>query len=498
MITKLPKPAAITALILFVGFCVGIALLLWVLFAGPVPLGAQAYRIDVPLREAPGVVAGTSVRIAGIDVGEVRDVSVDAEGGGVVAELEIDPDYAPRPVDTTAIVRRKSLLGEGYVELSAGSASEPALPEGASLPRSQVRAPVSIGKLLMTFDHSTRSDLSTWLTSSGAALDGSAPSLSAAVARYEPFVSETRDTLDVVRGERQATSDLIRSWGGVSDALRGDGQLHALVTNANQMFAATAARDRELAETVRIMPTFLREAGSTSEAIGDFSTRATPLLEQLRPSARALEPVLSDLDAVSPDLEGLMDALEPLERAAKRGTPALGDLLGESEPLLARAKPYLGGVVPILDYVYDYRRELAAFLGNAAATTQATLPAAGGGAPLHYVRGSLPISAATLAAYPRRTSSGRSNPYPAPGDALDLRKGLPEFGSYLCIERPLPNLSPALDPEIASVIPFYYTDDPDDTPAALSPPRPPCRDEGPLGPRVDGGDGFYPHLEPLP
>jgi hypothetical protein len=264
------------------------------------------------------------------------------------------------------------------------------------------------------------------------------------------------------------------------------------------MFAATAARDRELAEAITIMPTFLREAADTSEAVGDFSGRATPLLEQLRPSARALGPVIADLGDVSPDLEALMAALEPLDRATERGVPALSGLLDETEPLLARAKPYLGGLVPMLDYLRAYDGELTGFLANSAAASQATLPSAGAGPPLHYIRGSLPINAESLAAYPKRMSSSRTNAYPAPGDALELRDALAGFGSYLCIERPLPSLSPVLDPDVAEVIPFYYTDDPALPPAELSPPRPPCRDEGPLGPRVDAGAGSYPQLEALP
>ena len=47
-------------------------------------------------------------------------------------------------------------------------------------------------------------------------------------------------------------------------------------------------------------------------------------------------------------------------------------------PFFARLKPYLGGVVPVLDYINDYRREIAAFFANGTATTQGVLSSSSG------------------------------------------------------------------------------------------------------------------------
>ena len=63
----------------------------------------------------------------------------------------------------------------------------------------------------------------------------------------------------------------------------------------------------------------------------------------------------------------------PLTQASKAGFPAFERFLDESVPWLARLKPYLGGVVPVLDYINDYRREIAAFFANSTAISQGTL-----------------------------------------------------------------------------------------------------------------------------
>ena len=54
----------------------------------------------------------------------------------------------------------------------------------------------------------------------------------------------------------------------------------------------------------------------------------------------------------------------PLTSASKAGFPALEQFLDASVPLLARLNPYLGGVVPVINYINDYRREIAGFFAN--------------------------------------------------------------------------------------------------------------------------------------
>ena len=82
----------------------------------------------------------SDVRISGVSVGKVVSVSLDRHTGLTKAVMQIDTQYAPRPADTRAILRQKSLLGETYVELSPGSQTGPKLPDGGTLPRGPDRA----------------------------------------------------------------------------------------------------------------------------------------------------------------------------------------------------------------------------------------------------------------------------------------------------------------------------------------------------------------------
>ena len=498
MIKKRPSIPALAALIAFTAGCFATAVYLWIAFGGPIPLKPQGYEMKVAVRDGQGLVAGTDVRIAGVNIGSVQGVELNDELDRTVATLEIEDEFAPRPIDTKAIVRQRSLLGERYVELSAGTAAGPTLEEGGTLDPAQVDEQVSFEDVIATFDEETRDELSSWLTEYGAGLEGGGQSLSAVLAALDPLAVETGEALEVVRRQQEETSALIREGGGALSALsERQGQLSGLIANSARTFRATAAKDEEFADAMTILPTFLDELRVTSARNAEFSEDTKPLLDQLRPAATELTPVARDLEAYAPDLRRALKGTETMARTTKKGVPAVLRYIEVNLPALESAIPWIGGIVPIFDYATLYRREITGAVANLAATTQATLPPAGGGAPAHYVRGSLPISLEAIGAFSQQFGTNRSNPYPAPGQALDLAQGLPLFGDYLCVNRTLPTISPALSADITTALGFYYTDVPTN-PNPVDPPSPPCRSQAPLGPTTNSGGGSFPNVQPLP
>ncbi len=78
------------------------------------------------------------MQISGVPVGHVVSVGLDHRTGLSRAVIEINKQYAPRPADTRAILRSKTLLGETYVELSPGDPNGARLADGGHLPQAQV------------------------------------------------------------------------------------------------------------------------------------------------------------------------------------------------------------------------------------------------------------------------------------------------------------------------------------------------------------------------
>jgi phospholipid/cholesterol/gamma-HCH transport system substrate-binding protein len=350
---------------------------------------------------------------------------------------------------------------------------------------------VNLDKILSTFDPVTRRAFSTWQQQYGIALTNRGQDLNAAIAELYPFASNVDAVLAVLNRDSAATTALLRNGGQVFSALsRSPAQLRGFIRNSNAVFGATAARNTALADTIRAFPAFNIATRQTIDRINSFAATTKPLIDELRPAAVKLSPALQQVAIFAPELRNLLVDVGPLTQASRAGVPAFEQFLNDSIPWLARLKPYLGDIVPVVDYINTYRREIAAFFANSAATTQATSANITQTKQLHYLRISNPVNPEVLTAYQRRLSSNRGNPYPVPGQADKLLAGLPVFGGHLCTATPLPSVGQTIPASLAAVLRnVYFTSNPS---------GPPCKAQAPLGTATTGQTQAFPQLKPLP
>ncbi|HWE59300.1 MAG TPA: MlaD family protein [Solirubrobacteraceae bacterium] len=475
----------------FAGSCIGLLIFLWISFGGATPFAPAGYRLDAEFNQAIDLAQQSDVRISGVSVGKVVNVGLDSRTGLTRALIQIDSRYAPRPADTRAILRAKTLLGETYIELTPGSRYAPKLKDGATIAQTQIAPTVQLDQILSTFDPQTRHAFSIWQQQEGIALTGRGEALNAALAELFPFATNVDRVLAVLHNQSAATTTLLRDTGIVFSSLSASpSQLQGLIRNSNATFAATAAEDVGLANTIRAFPAFLIQTRSTVNRLTRFARTTKPLIDEFRPAAVQLSPALQQTVTLAPELRNLMVDLGPLTSAARSGVPALENFLNTSVPWLARLKPYLGGLVPVINYVNTYRREIAGFFANSTATTQGTGANLAQTTTLHYLRISNPINPELLTPYQKRLSSNRGNPYMAPGGYGQLVGGLSVFGNYLCTSNPQPTIGPNVDPTTAAILKSaYYTPNPG---------GPPCKAQPALGPLTTGQLQSFPHLTPLP
>ncbi len=478
-------------MVFFALSCVGLLIFLWVSFGGSVPLAPQGYRFNVEFDQAVQLADQADVRIAGVSVGTVVSKSLDRKTGLTKAVIQIDHQYAPRPIDTRAILRAKTLLGETYVQLSPGSQSAPKLPDGGTLPVAQVEPTVQLDQILSTFDPVTRHAFQVWLQQGGQALTNRGQDFNAAFAYLYPFATNVNAVLAVLNRDAAATSTLLRDGGQVFSALsRSPSQLQGFITNSNAVFKTTAAQDQALASAVRAFPAFNVATALTIDRVKRFAETTKPLIDEVRPAAPALSQALEASVTLAPELRALMINIAPLTSASAVGVPALQQFLTDSVPWLKRLTPYLGNLVPVLDYINVYRREVAAFFANSTAATQATDFNNVSSKQLHYLRTSNPVNPEALTAYQNVLESARRAPYMAPGGFDNLRGGLSVFGNYLCTNNPQPAIGATIPANLAKVLrDVYYT---------VNPGGPPCKAQPPLGTLTTHQNQFFPHLQPLP
>ena len=177
-----PSNLAVLTMVGFTASCVGLLIFLWISFGGTLPFNAQGYRFSVEFNQATELASNAEVEIAGVTVGHVTSVGLDHSNGLTRAVIQIDHQYVPRPAGTRAILRQKSLLGETYVQLSAGNPHGPKLRDGATLPPGQVAPTVQLDQILNTFDPRTRAAFATWMQQGGIALSNRGQQFNAAFA----------------------------------------------------------------------------------------------------------------------------------------------------------------------------------------------------------------------------------------------------------------------------------------------------------------------------
>ena len=322
MIKQTPTPARLAAMLAFALSCFGILMYLWLTFGGAVPLQPQSYRVHVLFPEATTLANEADVRISGVSVGKVKTKTVKPGLNRTDVVLEIDAPYAPIPANTHAILRAKTLLGETYVELTPGSKSSGKVPDDGTLRSANVAPTVELDEIFRTFDPKTRTAFQEWMMSQGRAFQGRGQDLNAALGNLAPFAENTSTLLQILDEDRTDVRRLIRNTGDVFSALtERQGQLRGLIVNSNRVFETTAARNQQLADTFRVLPTFLTESRKTLVRLTAFTDNANPLVTQLRPAARQLSPTLIELEQLAPDLLGLFRSIDPLVKVSKTGLP---------------------------------------------------------------------------------------------------------------------------------------------------------------------------------
>lgn len=441
-----------TQLLVIAGFalsCFGILLFLWITFGGPTPFKAKPYEVEIPFNEATQLAQQSDVRISGVSVGKVQDIELAPDGKHALAKVDINDKYGPIPQDTRAILRTKTLLGETYIELTPGDRNGPKLADGGTLPAAQIAESVQLDEIFRTFDAKTRAAFQTWQQEAAIAIEGRGADLSYAFGELEPAFTQFDHLFRQLDSQQLAVKQLFSNGATALQALRGrQGELAGLIQNSNSVFSTTAARDHEIEALFRAFPTFEDESKLTLNRLKTFSIDAAPVMRQLVPVAEQLSPTLIALSKFAPQAKGFFEGLEPVIARAPTGFPAVRKLFRDQFPPLLRAvDPFLRNLNPVITGLGLYKHELTATMANLASVANAKLPVENAREEhAHYLRAMGPFSPESLATFPTRTTTNRTNAYPQPLSAKSLATGLPSFDTRACSAGVTATINPETTP----------------------------------------------------
>jgi phospholipid/cholesterol/gamma-HCH transport system substrate-binding protein len=116
-------------------FAVGLFMIIGILCLGYISiklgkmeiLGDKGYEVEAVFANSGGLKTGSSVVIAGVDVGRVKEIALDDYQARVVLNLPLNIKIQE---DAIASIKTKGLIGEKYVEITPGGAEELIQPGG--------------------------------------------------------------------------------------------------------------------------------------------------------------------------------------------------------------------------------------------------------------------------------------------------------------------------------------------------------------------------------
>ncbi len=315
-------------------------------------------QYQVAFSDVKGVASATSLREAGIEVGDVAGSRI--VGNHAVVTLNLLSKYAPLYKNAELEIRPVTPLDDMYVDIvSRGTKSAGVLRPNEIVPISQTQSPVEIADVLDVFDTDTRDELSTLLNQLGAGLSGDGgEELRASFEELVPFLNVAGKMTSAMAQQRTRLAQLVHTFGGISQELdTRDTQLAQFVSYANDTLASLAHSSGPLGQTIQELPATMSAMSSAFgelrvaensldpalqslhpvaqvlptalDALSRFSTAAKPALRALLPAADQLEPMAQQLEPTARSLSGALTALKPEAPELNRITtyPAAGNCL---------------------------------------------------------------------------------------------------------------------------------------------------------------------------
>jgi phospholipid/cholesterol/gamma-HCH transport system substrate-binding protein len=331
------------------------------------------FTFYVTLQSSPGVSPGNGqeVRIAGVQVGDIRSVEVDDQGDAKLG-LAIDPQY--RVYDNAKVVLRpKSPLNEMYMELNPGAAPGKQLDEDGVLPVANSARPIQIDEVLGHLDVTTRDALTSLLSESDVALAKAPEQLPEGVAETDQVVKNLRPVAEALQSRKDTLANLVTSLQQIATSISGDDKrLSELATALQRTLDTVGKRNDSLDATLATLPDLTRKLKQATDSVQGLSDQLDPTLENLHKATGTLPESLSRLTKTVDRIGSTVDAATPVVAKARPVVADLRPFVGN----LNEALPSLGSITKNLDPVtgnlVSYLNDLGAFVVQTRSVTSLT------------------------------------------------------------------------------------------------------------------------------
>jgi phospholipid/cholesterol/gamma-HCH transport system substrate-binding protein len=298
--------------------------------------GSGAYSVKAEFINAGQLVRGNPVQVGGVSVGSVGDIKITPDGQAEVT-LKIEDAKAPLPRGTQATIRQFSLSGiaNRYVDLRLPNGrSDRDIPDGGRIGVEATRTAVDLDQLFNTLDPETRKSLQGFFKGQARQFSGRGEQANKGLEYLNPSLSTTSRLFNELSKDTPVLERFLVDSSRLVTALaeRRD-DLAGLVGNLNDTTRALGDQKAALAESIELLPPFMRRANTTFVNLRSTLDEVDPLVNASKPVAKKLgpfleetreftagaEPTLQDLSVTidrrgpSNDLIELLRSVPPLE-----------------------------------------------------------------------------------------------------------------------------------------------------------------------------------------
>jgi phospholipid/cholesterol/gamma-HCH transport system substrate-binding protein len=308
-----PSPATIGIILVAI-----ILVASYLAFTKRIPFTSRGFEVHATFENATTLKPQSPVRIAGVNVGKVIDVT--SKGNMAEATFTIDDEGLPIHEDATVTIRPRLFLeGNFFLDVRPGSPGAADLSSGDDIPVTQTATAVQLDEILTSLQKSNRGDLRRALIGYGDTLT------------HVPTAAEDKDQVPAVQGKTaaEALNETFRSGGKA-------GRTSAIVNQA-----LLGVRRHDLSNLIRGQRNLFKELGSdeaalrglitnfntTTAALASESTNLSDTIAELAPTLEQARPTLLHLDQSFPPFRALAIQLEPgirqLPETIRTGTPWL-------------------------------------------------------------------------------------------------------------------------------------------------------------------------------
>ena len=315
-------------------------------------------KIDVANGES--LVPGNDVEEGGFRIGVVNDMHpIELPNGTPGAQLILNLNTANGrvPVDSTATIRPRSVLGLKYLNILPGR-SRKTFPDGATMPLSQTNVPVQFEDINTLFDAKTRPAVQRDLAGYGDALTARGSALNDTIASLPSLFQHLQPVAQYLSDPNTQLTRFLVALNGFMGTVSPVAHVNAeLFKDQATTFEAISRNASDLEDTIRESPSTLDVSTASLKAQQPFFVDLTTFSNYLAPATSQLEQALPNINpalaagikvlprtpSMNQKLEGVLSslkslALDPGTNLALNGLTAT---VGTLNPMIRYLGPYV-------------------------------------------------------------------------------------------------------------------------------------------------------------